>query len=119
MKYGLKSFLLPMLVGIPIIILMVVQIVRESLSKAAVASGPDKRTSRGSGLIAALFLLLFILFIYLAGFLVVIPVGVLAYVKFSGEKWYLAISLGLVMFFVVFILSHVLGLYLYEGILFL
>jgi len=113
--YSIKSYLLPVLVGIPVCILIIVQIVREFLS----GKEPDakrKKTPQGSGLFAGLSVIGLILLIYLAGFMVAVPVGVFAYIMISGEKWYLALGLGLVMLLIVFVLQS-LGLYLYEGIL--
>jgi len=116
MHYALKTYLLPLLVGIPIFLLMIVQLVREMLSKKAAPSSPKEKRAGGNGVFAALSLLGLILLIYLVGFLVAIPVGVFAYILVSREKWYLALGLGLAMLLVVFVLQ-VLGLYLYEGIL--
>ncbi|MFH1125048.1 MAG: hypothetical protein V1758_15440 [Pseudomonadota bacterium] len=113
--YSIKSYLLPVLVGIPVCILIIVQIVREFLSgKEPDAKG--KKTPQGSGLFAGLSVIGLILLIYLAGFMVAVPVGVFAYIMISGEKWYLALGLGLIMLLIVFVLQG-LGLYLYEGIL--
>ncbi len=45
--------------------------------------------------------------------------AVFLYVKLSGEKWHAAIGLAAGLFAIVFVLSRILGLYFYEGILFL
>ena len=116
MVYTLKTYLLPVLVGIPIFILMIVQIVREMSSKEEPSSASREKKTQGSGVFAAASLLGFILLIYLIGFLVAIPVGVFGYILVSREKWYLALGLSLAMLLVVFVLQH-LGLYLYEGLL--
>ena len=116
MQYTLKSYLLPLLVGILIFVLMVVQIIREVLSRKEAPPVPKDETRPGRGIFAAASLFALILLIYLVGFVVAVPVGVFAYIIISGEKWYLALGLGLVMLLIVLVL-HALGLYLYEGIL--
>lgn len=123
MKYAIKSFLLPLLVGIPILTLMLIQIVKESRSgkehpNDSSATAKKDEANRGI-LTASTALLCFILLIYLVGFLIAIPLGTFVYIVIQGENKPLAFCLGLVMFLVVFILSRFLGLYLYEGILFL
>jgi hypothetical protein len=118
MRYAFKSFLLPLLVGIPILVLMIVQIARESLSREGAATSSEPKKARWRGLVASGALVGLIFLIYLFGFLMAVPLAVFAYVIFSGEKWYFAVGLGLIMFVIVFVLYRILGLYLYEGILF-
>ena len=117
MRYALKSYLLPLLIGIPILALMIVQVVREARleEKPAISSAETK--ARWGGLVASAGLVCLILLIYILGFLMAVPFGVFFYVILSGEKWYLAVGLGLIMFIILFVLSHILGLYLYEGVL--
>lgn len=117
MRYAVKSYLLPLLIGIPILALMIVQVVREARLEEKRTISSEETKARWGGLVASAALVCLILLIYILGFLIAVPLAVFSYVILSGEKWYLAVGLGLIMFIILFVLSRILGLYLFEGIL--
>ena len=108
MLYSLKTYLLPLLIAIPVVGLILVQIVREFVSTGKAPSEGHPKASQGTGLFAGLSILWLILLVYLVGFVVGVPVGVFAYIVVAGEKWYLALALALVMLVVLLVL-HVFG----------
>ena len=127
--YPARSRVLPMVVIIMAGILLAMELFREFLSVTKTRSGdnaiqataqlPESKGKELTPLLIPAWIAGFAIMIWLLGLVIALPLFVLAYIKMQGEKWVWAISLSLAMLGVVYIgFGILLGLHLYEGLLF-
>ena len=127
--YPARSRVLPMVVIIMAGILLAMELFREFLFVSKAGSGdnatqpttqlPESKRKDLTPLLIPAWIAGFAIMIWLLGLVIALPLFVLAYIKMQGEKWVWAISLSLAMLGVVYIgFGILLGLHLYEGLLF-
>ena len=118
--YGAEARFLPLVIGVPGLVLCVIQFVTELRT----TPGPDEKVYTAADRMAELkmfgWFAVFVFGIILFGFPYAAPLIVAAYLHFSwGEKWY--VSLGAAAFSWVIlhgVFDYVLGLPLFEGLVY-
>ena len=113
--YAPDARLLPLVIGIPGLLLSLLQFAKE-WREAAPAAIPDAERSREKRMFAWFFL--FVGGLVLFGFLIAGPLLVASYLYFSGrEKWYVALAAAVFAFAVLYgVFERFLGLPLFEGL---
>lgn len=94
LNYSFETMLFPYIIGVPIVILCIVQITREINKEPESSEGGELEKNKKSYLIASVWIAGFILMIYLLGYLFAIPLFLLLYLKLHGEKWLLSIIIA-------------------------
>ena len=118
--YGPEARFLPLVIGIPGLVLCIIQFMTELKSKP----GEDEKTytaeDRRAELKMFAWFSVFVFGIILFGFPYAAPLIVAAYLHFSwGEKWYVSLGAAAFAFAVLHgIFNYVLGLPLFEGLVY-
>jgi len=110
--------ILPMIIGSIVFVLAAIALVRELRSKKE-TRGPEEATSLHSYWSTGAWMVALALAIYLIGFLIAIPLFIIAYLKIQGRGWLKGIIIAGIttpLLYAVFELS--LQVRLYRGLLF-
>jgi hypothetical protein len=127
--YPNRARVLPMIIIILAVILLIGQLGKTLRTgdsagsendisiEAADASTPKRHPL--TPLLVPAWIALLALFVWLLGLVIALPLFTFMYIKMQGERWMWAISLSLLMLAVVYIgFGYLLGVVLYEGLIF-
>ncbi|MFC1815885.1 tripartite tricarboxylate transporter TctB family protein [Thermodesulfobacteriota bacterium] len=121
-SYEVKRF--PLIIGFPVTALLVAIIIKEIRAKAELKDTPQeveipRKIVWYNYLVAPFWMAVFLLKIYLIGFLLGLPLFTFLYLKLHNQSWLLSIILPLVMATIIYG-GFIVGLkmQLYEGLLF-
>ena len=122
-----ESKLLPLIIGTAVLILAVIGLGREILAggERQITTTEGEATTReetGEGwrgyLFAGAWVVGFFLAIFLLGFLIAIPIFILAYMKLHGTRWLVAIAFAILTPLLIYgIFELALAVILYRGLL--
>jgi hypothetical protein len=126
-RYRFEARLFPVVIGIPAVVLLLVQIIRDVLHKEhgeGRLSGEGQEALSSSRTMSAyvwfgVWVVGFLLLIYVFGFLIAIPLFVFTYVKLHGRGWLysLCVAVGMIMLiYGIFTLG--MKMHFYPGLLF-
>jgi hypothetical protein len=128
MGYSRKARMLPLVLGIPGLILAGVIVTRSCVKAGKIISQersageqevPEEASEQKKVLIMIGWVALLIAMIWVFGFLITIPVYMVLFLKTKGEKWPLTLGLALGSWaFLYWIFAVILKIILYPGILF-
>ena len=119
-EWSIQARLFPWTIGIPALILSLIQLVLDLRRSRVPAGGPDKRlmdlqvdrdvpfavVARRGAMIFSWVFGLFVT-IYLLGFIIVLPLFVWAYMNLqSGEKWWFGLAWGVGTFLFIVVVFH-------------
>ena len=115
LTYAPEARILPLVIGIPGLILSAVQLVKEVREHPEIVIVPEERR-REAGMFA--WFITFVAGLVLFGFLYAGPALVAAYLFFSGrERWYTALVAAIVTWAILYgIFERFLGLPLFDGL---
>ena len=88
LRWPPKAALFPLVMGIPLLVLALAQLVVELRSR------PAPRPEYARALAVFAWMAAFIVLVLLAGFPVAVPVFVLCYLVIAGEGWFLSVTLA-------------------------
>jgi len=122
-----ESKLLPLVIGTAVFVLAAIGLGREILAggERQITTTEGEATTReetGEGwrgyLAAGAWVAGFFLAIYLLGFIIAIPLFILAYMKLHGTRWLVAIAFAIIIPILIYgIFELALGVILYRGLL--
>jgi uncharacterized membrane protein len=114
--YAPETRMLPLVIGIPGLVLSIIQLFTELRARPEPAVTPEEHKREGR---MFAWFILFVVSLVLFGFLYAGPALVAAYLYFSGkEKWYVAVIAAAFAWTVLYgVFEQFLGLPLFEGLL--
>jgi len=114
--YAPETRMLPLVIGIPGLVLSIIQLFNELRARPEPAVTPEEHKREGS---MFAWFILFVASLVLFGFLYAGPALVAAFLYFSGkEKWYVALIAAAFAWAVLYgIFEQFLGLPLFEGLI--
>lgn len=88
----IRTYLFPVIVGIPLVVFAAAQAAREFLSKPgkpkkAPSESGNARAARLASINAVVWIAALVVGLYLLGFMVGLPLFLLLYIKFHGSRW--------------------------------
>ncbi len=118
--YPLLVKLFPYVVGIPLAVLLIIEVLRELFEKHQPADAPTSAATLQRHVAGALMLLAILPFLYLLGFVVGSLMYSFLYMKLHEQRWHVAAGLSLLSAAVIYIgFVSILKIPLYEGLVFL
>lgn len=111
--------LLPIIIASIVILLAAIQLFREAARKVTIqATGENESLDSRRSMYESIWILGFLAVIYIAGFLIAIPVFILSYLKVHGRPWRRSIALAVLvtgLIYLVFVMF--LGTHIYQGLI--